>query len=175
MMQYQAKTAAMDVANWFLNKCWQEGEGIPQCDQLKLYKLVYYAHAWYLAFTGTALFDEDVEAWPHGPVVRDLYIEFKRFGRKPINRLGQRLHVDQDKQARMMALVPQYDGAMEQILNSVWDTYKEYTGIQLSNSTHDKGEPWDIVSRHYSLHMKPKIPNEIIEQVFRNKLNAPSS
>ena len=37
---------ATAVANWFLKKNWEE-PGHPQCDQLKLQKLVYYAHAWY--------------------------------------------------------------------------------------------------------------------------------
>jgi len=173
-MQTQAQTAAMDVANWFIGKSLREGEDLPVLDQLKLYKLVYYAHSWHLAFTGQPLFPEDIEAWPHGPVVRDLYIEFKCFGRSKITRLGQRLRLI-DSQPQMVAMEPQYHGSLEQILNSVWDTYKNYTGVQLSNSTHDEGEPWDIVSKHFSLHMKPKIPDEIIEQVFKNKLYAPTT
>lgn len=39
----------------------------------KLQKLVYYAQAWYLADTGSTLFDDPIEAWKDGPVVRSLF------------------------------------------------------------------------------------------------------
>ncbi len=40
---------------------------------MKMQKLVYYAQAWTLARTGEPLFDEPIEAWVNGPVVRALY------------------------------------------------------------------------------------------------------
>jgi uncharacterized phage-associated protein len=43
---------------------------------LKLQKLVYYAHAWHLAFFKTRLFDGVFQAWVHGPVSRELYDRF---------------------------------------------------------------------------------------------------
>jgi uncharacterized phage-associated protein len=42
---------------------------------LKLQKLVYYAQAWHLADTGAPLFDEAIEAWRDGPVVRALFAQ----------------------------------------------------------------------------------------------------
>ena len=39
----------------------------------KLQKLVYYSQAWHLAWDGTPLFDEPIQAWANGPVVRKLY------------------------------------------------------------------------------------------------------
>ena len=44
---------------------------------LKLQKLVYYAQAWSLVWDEKPLFDEKIEAWSNGPVVRDLF-EFHR-------------------------------------------------------------------------------------------------
>ncbi|WP_029108696.1 Panacea domain-containing protein [Mycobacterium sp. URHD0025] len=38
-----------------------------------LQKLVYFAHAWSLAWDGQGLFDSELEAWPDGPVERELY------------------------------------------------------------------------------------------------------
>jgi uncharacterized phage-associated protein len=38
----------------------------------KLQKLVYYAHAWQLAFHGKPLFRDHIEAWSEGPVTRVL-------------------------------------------------------------------------------------------------------
>jgi uncharacterized phage-associated protein len=39
---------------------------------IKLQTLVYYAHAWSLACDARLLFPERIEAWAHGPVVREL-------------------------------------------------------------------------------------------------------
>ncbi len=162
-----APSTAMAVANWFLAKSWSESN-LPPCDQMKLYKLVYYAHAWYLAnFDGRPLFEEDIEAWPHGPVVRDLYIEFKDFGRKPINELGTRL---EERDGEFVRITPEHDGSLDDFLCAVWDNYKTFRGVRLSNATHAKGEPWEIVSRHYDLADKPTIPNELIEKVFKEKI-----
>jgi uncharacterized phage-associated protein len=51
---------------------------------LKLQKLVYYSQAWHLAIHGTPLFEEDFQAWVHGPVVPELYQKYKVFGWQPI-------------------------------------------------------------------------------------------
>ena len=39
---------------------------------MKLQKLVYYSQAWSLALNGKHIFDEPIEAWKNGPVVRNL-------------------------------------------------------------------------------------------------------
>jgi uncharacterized phage-associated protein len=40
---------------------------------MKLQKLVYYCQAWALVWIDRPLFDEEIEAWVNGPVVRSLY------------------------------------------------------------------------------------------------------
>lgn len=45
---------------------------------MKLQKLVYYAQAWALVWDEEPLFDEPVEAWVNGPVVRKLYEQLRR-------------------------------------------------------------------------------------------------
>jgi len=40
---------------------------------MKLQKLIYYSQAWSLVWDGEPLFDETIEAWMNGPVVRDIY------------------------------------------------------------------------------------------------------
>lgn len=40
---------------------------------MKLQKLVYYTQAWSLVWDDQPLFNERIEAWANGPVVRDLY------------------------------------------------------------------------------------------------------
>lgn len=46
---------------------------------LALQKILYYAQGFYKAFSGKFLFDEDCEAWVHGPVYVDIYDKYKEF------------------------------------------------------------------------------------------------
>lgn len=55
-----------DVAKYIIEK---QGE----MSAMKLQKLVYYSQAWSLVWDDEKLFDEKIEAWANGPVVRDLY------------------------------------------------------------------------------------------------------
>lgn len=169
-MQYdtQHPSRAMAVANWFLERSWSDPSK-PHCDQMKLYKLVFYAHAWYVGNCRRELFPEDVKAWPHGPVVPDLYGSFNSFRSGPITRLGQRLEVVENA---AQFVTPKHDGTLTQFFESIWDNYGDKTGIELSNMTHLKGEPWTIVAEQYGfdLSCKPTIPTEIIESVFVEKV-----
>src|SRR5258708_10309168 len=54
------------VANYFLEKSWEEGKSV---DPLKIQKLVYFANGWHLGLYGSPLIDEEVRAWTYGPVI----------------------------------------------------------------------------------------------------------
>ena len=166
--QEQHPARAMSVANWFIRRS-QEDSQHPNCDPMKLNKIAYYAHGWHLGITGLELFPEDVEAWPHGPVVRDLYVEFKEFGRHPINRLGNRLEL---KNGLPAFVIPEHDGSLDSFFEQIWNVYGGKTGIQLSNMTHREGEPWTIVAEQYDydLSEKPTIPNDIIRAAFERRI-----
>ncbi|MGA8142178.1 MAG: type II toxin-antitoxin system antitoxin SocA domain-containing protein, partial [Desulfobaccales bacterium] len=70
--------SCVDVAKYFLSLTDEEsGELI---SNLKLQKLVYYAQGFHLVFYDTPLFSERIEAWTYGPVVPDLYHEYKSHG-----------------------------------------------------------------------------------------------
>lgn len=56
----------LDVAEYILSKT-------GRISTWKLQKLVYYSQAWHLVWEDRPLFDERIEAWANGPVVRDLY------------------------------------------------------------------------------------------------------
>ena len=168
MVQEQHPSRAMAVANWFIERSEQDPTQ-PNCDPMKLNKLAFYAHGWYLGITGSELFPEDVEAWPHGPVVRDLYVEFKEFGRHPITRLGKRLEL---KNGVPSFVIPEHDGTLKPFFEKIWSVYGNRTGIQLSNMTHKKGEPWVIVAEQYGydLSEKPTIPSDIIRAAFERRV-----
>lgn len=47
---------------------------------LKLQKLLYYSQAWSLVWDGEPIFGEKIEAWPSGPVIREVYCGYFEVG-----------------------------------------------------------------------------------------------
>jgi uncharacterized phage-associated protein len=163
-------TSAAAVANVFLDLQARDNSQFPPIDHMKLQKLVYYAHSWWLAYKNEPLFDDDIEAWPWGPVVRNLYGEFKDCGRAPIVRERATELIKTGNGGFKFQAPPPPKAEAIAFLGSVWASHKSLTGIQLSNSTHAEGEPWTIVKNQYgSLEGKPRIPNELIRDVFKAK------
>lgn len=75
-------TTAFDVAKFFIASFQKKNKEI---SNLKLQKLLYYAQAWHLALYGPVLFQDSIEAWVHGPVVRDVFRNYKEYGWHPIS------------------------------------------------------------------------------------------
>ena len=67
-----------DVADYMLQRA---DEDSMRVTHLKLQKLCYYAQGYSLALLSRPMFEEPIEAWEHGPVVRELYDTYKRFGK----------------------------------------------------------------------------------------------
>ena len=65
------------IGRWFA--AWAEAEDA-EVSNLELQKLLYYAQGHHLAERGTPLFDDEIQAWSHGPVVKDVYHRLKHFG-----------------------------------------------------------------------------------------------
>lgn len=169
-------TTAAAVANAFLDIQNKDESKFPRIDQMKLYKLVYYAQAWWLAHNDSPLFVEDVKAWPWGPVVPELYGHFKSAGRGTIQ--DQRATTMKKAEPGILNYTfsepePPDSNVME-FLHQVWNVHKGFTGVSLSNATHAPGEPWTIVKDLHSgdLSSKPLIPIDVIRDVFKGKLNA---
>ena len=76
--------AAMDVARQFVRLAWngEEPEGLTH---MRLQKLLYYAQGWHLAAFGRPLFVGRIEAWKHGPVVKEVYPRFVDRKASPIS------------------------------------------------------------------------------------------
>lgn len=67
---------AMTIARFML--ALTRDAGWEKMDQLKLNKLLYLAQGRALAQTGKPLFDDDIEATEHGPVIREVEEYFSR-------------------------------------------------------------------------------------------------
>jgi len=60
------KINAFDVSAYILKK-------LGQVSSMKLHKLLYYCQAWSLVWDDEPLFENEIEAWSNGPVVRDIF------------------------------------------------------------------------------------------------------
>ena len=95
---------------------------------LKLQKLVYYAQGFALALYSRPLFSERIEAWTHGPVVPDLYHEYKGFGSEALPFPSGYDFSNFDAQTR-------------ELLDEVYATYGQFSAWKLRDMTHSE-PPW---------------------------------
>ncbi|MDA2462538.1 Panacea domain-containing protein [Bacillus cereus group sp. MYBK65-1] len=144
-----------DVASYFLSK---SKPNTPWAiTPLKLQKLVYYAQGWHLALRDKSLFKEDLEAWLHGPVVPDLYQEYKHFGYLTIK---PEIFTNTNKDGKKI-----FSNKQLEVLDSVWETYGQYDGKFLEELTHQE-DPWLNTTRNQI------IPNHVIKTYFKKLINA---
>jgi len=155
------------VANYFLDL--GDQDGVP-LSPMKLQKLLYYAHGWYLALMDKPLLDESVEAWPWGPVIPSIYHEFKRFGSDPI--YDERcLNVVPGPGTKLTWTRPALLADVERsVLDKVWSVYKGFTAIQLSNMSHQPGSPWQTTWDLNDGKRSVDISDDVIKSYFKTMM-----
>jgi uncharacterized phage-associated protein len=157
-MSYSSKA----IANYFLDAGRQDGKSI---SPLKMQKLAYFAHGWYLALQNEPLLDERVEAWRYGPVVPSLYHEFKSYGRGAISEYATELDVSSNFDW-ITPKVPD-EPRLKEFLDKVWEVYSPFSAIQLSNATHRPGTPWCQTWGNNGATMGTDISDELIKTYFK--------
>ncbi len=115
-----------DVAKYFLSQT-DEDAG-DTLSNLKLQKLVYYAQGFHLALNDNPLFDEQIVAWTHGPVVEVMYHTFKRHGASNIP-FPDEINPDS------------LTSEQEELLQEVQDIYGQFSAWKLRDMTHQE-PPW---------------------------------
>lgn len=93
---------------------------------MKLQKLVYYSQAWSLVWDERPLFEEPIEAWAGGPVVRALF-----------NAHQGEFIVDSEPSGNPDAL----DEAARETIDAILTAYGDKSGKWLSDLTHSE-LPW---------------------------------
>jgi uncharacterized phage-associated protein len=165
--------SAAAVANWFLDKASDDGYSL---DQLQLQKLVYYANGWYLANRDEELFSDDVLAWPHGPLIKSLWTQFREAGRSPIKERAREVQLSPGERLldAKFSIPRLTDPDRIEVCEKVWQQYGRgrFTGVQLSNMTHAKDEPWEVVRRFCRDDERPVISSSVIRDAFKLKLAA---
>lgn len=144
--------SASEIAKWFVASLDREaGDSITH---LKLQKVVYYAQAWALVLLTRPLFDEDFQAWAHGPVIESLYNEYKQHGWNAIPAPEE---------------TPEFEEDVEDLLSEVWDTYGDFSAKHLERLTHQEA-PWK--DARGDLPMEARSNAIISKQSMRNYYSA---
>lgn len=151
---------ATTIANRFLEKAREAGRVLTP---MQLIKLVYIAHGWHLGYFGRPLINEGVQAWKFGPVVNSLYHKVKHYGSGGV--------------AGQLSVYPwqSTDSIPPQslsLVDSVWNSYQQFSGMQLSEMTHREGTPWEVTWNELggSQSRNVKIDDSIIEKHYREKI-----
>ena len=93
---------------------------------MKLQKLVYYSQAWSLVWDEKPLFQDEIEAWTYGPVIRNLYEE----------------HRGQFMVSEITSGHPELLGAVErETVDAVLEFYGDESAIWLRDLSHME-DPW---------------------------------
>lgn len=143
---------ARAVANFMIQKAREDGKWLTP---LQVIKLVYFAQGWTLARTGKELFFQPVEAWKHGPAIRDVYREVKIYVDKPVENF-------------LRSAPAKFDNNEEFLMSEVYRLYGGLGGVQMIQLTHNPDSPW-CKTWEQSKTDHDIIDNELIKTFFESK------
>ena len=148
------------VANEFIMAAASEG-----ADHMKLQKLVYYVHGWWLKYYEDSIISEAPQVWQHGPVFKSLYHALKHFGSAPIRLLQN------DNPFSMVPRIDEFDRDVLNLVSWVWGRYGGYSSFDLSEMTHAPGTPWRRMAEthHWAVPRNTDIPADLIREAFQKE------
>lgn len=121
-----ATKSAKDVAKVLLKL--SEPDSGDVLTNLKIQKLLYYVQGFHLALKERPLFKEDILRWQHGPVVREVYDEYRSNGANVIC-------IPEDFEPSM------FIGSEIELITEVNKVYGQFSGWKLRDMTHNE-KPW---------------------------------
>lgn len=132
---------------------------------LKLLKLLYFAHGWYLIAREGALLRNSFEAWKLGPVLPIVYRAFDGTGDNPIRTRALQFNVMRESWEPARAVFDDFDMSF---LRWVYVSYCKYDAFQLSDLTHAPDSPWSRVWEAGKRNVLPgmKITDDEIKRYF---------
>jgi uncharacterized phage-associated protein len=157
--------SASAIAYAFVKKGIEEESYVTQ---MKLQKMVYFAHGYHLAKYNEPLIKEEFEAWKFGPVVQSIYHDYKLYGSDAIIDTGL-IAEDGDKLE-----AEDLNSAAVDAIEYTWQVTKHLTASQLSRWSHLDGSPWAQVysERQYSIPIKNTAIKEYFEKVLLSSTTA---
>lgn len=139
--------SALTIARYIIQRCNSKNRSI---SNLKLQKILYFVQAEFLVTRNRPCFVENIVAWNFGPVVPEVYQEYKIFGSANIPVIGNL--------ARPIIL-PQGD---QELIDGIVDECAKYSASTLVEITHNQ-TPW---REAYRSNWNNVISNERIREYF---------
>ena len=103
--------------------------------QLHVQKLMFIFEAYYINVTDkNKLYDCEFKVWSFGPVAPRLYKRYKNYGKDDI----QLSKEDEEKGNKIL-------DEKKQIMEELYETFKDFSAIKLLSFTHAKDSPWKKV------------------------------
>ena len=129
----KAQYNALDVAKYIIYLASQnivdevKGEKVYEgITNLKLQKLLYFVQVFYLVKKDKPLFVENIQAWQYGPVVYEVYQQYKKF---------QSNSIVKTKDTSTLS------DADKKFIEHIWDSFGKYSTTKLIGITHAH-TPW---------------------------------
>lgn len=142
--------SAIDVSRYIIWYCKRNGYSI---SNLKLQKILYFVQADFLVSLGIPCFEEEIEAWDFGPVVSDVYHEFKIYG-------NSNIPSSECQNAEILILKKD-----REVIEEMVDQCVRYSASALVEITHNQA-PWNDV---YEKYCNNTISKESIKEYFEKE------
>lgn len=142
---------ALTIAKWIINKVHPE--------PLKLQKLLYLAQGYSYAFNDRPMFNDELEGWLHGPVVREVYNMFRNYQFNSIDINFEICELDKETL---------------DVLNYVIDHFAKYDAKYLEEMSHMQ-ETWILLRNglEHDERIDKTITKESISNYFINEIFQP--
>jgi uncharacterized phage-associated protein len=154
---------ARAVANLVLRESWTRGMEITN---LKLQKLLFLCHAFFLVENGKRLTRGHFLAWRFGPVHREVYEAFQSFGKDPIR--VEAVHTNPVTGEKTQLVTPNNREVVD-LVHKIVNFYGPWNASELVKLTHARNGPWHHVvsAAAKSANMGLKISDDIIVRHFK--------
>ena len=142
--------SAQSIARYIIQRCNEQNTPI---SNLKLQKLLYFVQAEFLVARNRPCFAEEIEAWDFGPVVPEVYQEYKIFGGANIpviGRMSRPVIISRDDQ---------------KLIDGIIDECAQYSASTLVDITH-RQHPW---KKAYIRGYNNVIPRRSIQRYFEEE------
>ncbi len=127
-------TTAIDTARFFLRLAADEEPEAAPLTHMHVQKLLYYVQGLSLAYRDAPMFEDEIQAWRHGPVVASVYPVFSCYGGNPVP----------GSEATPVSIRQEDRG----FIRTVWDSYRGHSVFALSQMTHEEA-PWKDAREGY--------------------------
>lgn len=122
---------------------------------LKLQKLLYYVQGFHLALFDKPAFEEEIQAWMHGPVCPLVYDVYKNGAR-----------VIQTDETPDIKAFSNFSDEQKELFEEVYQKYGQFGAWRLREMTHEE-TPW----KNHANDMRAEITKEEMKEFFKTRIN----